>query len=339
MHAIVLVGGFGTRLRPLTNTLPKSMLTIGNEPIITRLVERLGRHGVTTVTLSLGFLPDPFLEAFPDDCCGAVALRYAVEPEPLDTAGAIRFAAREAGIDDTFVVVNGDVINDLDVAALVRRHRQVGATATLHLTPVAEPSAFGVVELGGDDRVGRFLEKPAPGTTDSNLINAGTYVMEPVVIDAIPGGRRVSVERETFPALAADGGLFGMATDDYWLDVGRPELLLQANLDRLAGRFDAGLVADPAATYGVHPGATVHPSAAVRSSSVDRGATIGAGASIERSVVLAGAIIGEDVVVHESVVMGVVAAGAILRGAVVGAEGVVAAGGQVTNERVPVVAP
>jgi mannose-1-phosphate guanylyltransferase len=339
MHAIVLVGGFGTRLRPLTNTLPKSMLTIGNEPIITRLVERLGRHGVTTVTLSLGFLPDPFIEAFPDDRCGAVALHYAVEPEPLDTAGAIRFAALEAGVDDTFVVVNGDVINDLDVAALVRRHREVGATATLHLTPVGDPSAFGVVELGGDGRVGRFLEKPAPGTTESNLINAGTYVMEPEVIDAIPHGRRVSVERETFPALAAERRLFGMATDDYWLDVGRPELLLQANLDRLAGRFDAGLVADPAAAYGVHPDATVHPSAAVGSSSVDRGATIGAGATIERSVVLAGAVIGEDVVVHESVVMGVVADGATLRGAVVGAEGVVAAGGQVTNERVPVVAP
>ena len=121
MHAIVLVGGFGTRLRPLTNTIPKSMLTVGNEPIITRLVRRLERHGITTVTLSLGFMPDPFIAAFPGDRCGTVELRYAVEPEPLDTAGAIRFAARSAGIDDTFVVVNGDVINDLDLGALVRR--------------------------------------------------------------------------------------------------------------------------------------------------------------------------------------------------------------------------
>src|SRR4029077_40180 len=128
---------------------------------------------------------------------------------------AIRFAAREAGVDDTFIVVHGGVINDLDLTALVRRHREVGATATLHRTPVPAPSAFGVVELTGDDRVGRFLEKPAPGTTDSNLINARTYVREPAVIDAIPEGRRVSVERETFPALAADGGLFGMATVDY----------------------------------------------------------------------------------------------------------------------------
>ena len=167
MHAVVLVGGFGTRLRPLTNTMPKPMLPIGNVPIIARLVEQPRPRRRHRVTLALGFLPEPFLEAFPDGRCGGVALRYAVEPEPLDTAGAIRFAADEAGIDDTFVVANGDVLTDLDVAALVRRHREVGAKATIHLTPVDDPSAFGVVELDGDGRVGRFVEKPAPGTTEA----------------------------------------------------------------------------------------------------------------------------------------------------------------------------
>ncbi len=163
MHAIVLVGGFGTRLRPLTDTIPKSMLTVGNEPIITRLVRRLERSGITTVTLSLGFLPDVFIAAFPDGRCGGVEMRYAVEPEPLDTAGAIRFAAESADIDETFVVVNGDVITDLDLAALVTAHHRFCAEATLHLTPVADPSAFGVVEIDAEGRVQRFLEKPAPG--------------------------------------------------------------------------------------------------------------------------------------------------------------------------------
>ena len=121
MHAIILVGGFGTRLRPLTNTVPKSMLTVGNEPIIRRLIRRLETSQVTTVTLALGFLPDPFLAAFPDGRCGDVELRYAVEPEPLDTAGAIRFAADVAGVDDTFLALNGDIITDLDVACTGRR--------------------------------------------------------------------------------------------------------------------------------------------------------------------------------------------------------------------------
>jgi len=157
MHAIVLIGGYGTRLRPLTDTVPKSMLTVGNEPIITRLLRRLGRSGVGVATLALGYLPDPYLAAFPGDRCGEVTVRYAVEPEPLDTAGAIRFAAETGGVDGTFVVLNGDVISDLDVAELVAAHRRYGGAATIHLTPVADPSAFGVVELDGAGRVRRFV--------------------------------------------------------------------------------------------------------------------------------------------------------------------------------------
>ena len=133
----------------------------------------------------------------------------------------------------------------------------MGAEATLHLTPVADPSAFGVVETDADGRVQRFLEKPAPGVTDSNLINAGTYVMEPTVLDSIPPGVAVNVERVTFPALAARGTLFGVATDDYWIDVGRPELLLQANLDRLAGRYDTTMDHPVSGGDGVDPDAIV----------------------------------------------------------------------------------
>jgi mannose-1-phosphate guanylyltransferase len=335
MHAIVLVGGFGTRLRPLTNTVPKSMLTVGNEPIITRLVRRLERSHVTTVTLALGFLPDPFRNAFPDGRCGDVELRYAVEPEPLDTAGAIRFAADAAGVDDTFLALNGDIICDLDVDTLIAAHRRFGGEATIHLTPVADPSAFGVVETDADGRVLRFLEKPAPGTTDSNLINAGTYVMEPTVLDAIPPGRPVNVERVTFPELSDRRTLFAMATDDYWIDVGRPELLLQANLDRLAGRYDATMPNPVSGGNGVDPDAVVAEGAALSDCVVDADVEVGSRSVVTRSVLFAGSRIGDDVVVQDSVVMGRVADRAQLRNAVVGVHAEIDPGQQVFDERLP----
>jgi mannose-1-phosphate guanylyltransferase len=335
VHAIVLVGGFGTRLRPLTDTVPKSMLTVGNEPIITRLARVLERVGVTTVTLSLGYLPDPFRASFPDGRCGGIELRYAVDPEPLDTAGAIRFAAECAGVDDTFLAINGDVITDLDVAGLVAEHRRQGAEATLHLTPVADPSAFGVVEIDAAGRVERFLEKPPPGTTDSKVINGGTYVMEPSFLDAIPPGVPVNVERVTFPLLAARGTLFGMTTNDYWIDVGRPELLLQANLDRLAGRYDTSLAHPVSGSNGVDPEAVVAIDALISGSVVAADVEIGSRSVVTRSVLLDGARIGDDVVVQDSVVMGHVADRAQLRDAVVGIGADIRPGQQVTDERLP----
>lgn len=335
MHAVVLVGGFGTRLRPLTDTVPKSMLTVGNEPIITRLVRRLERSGVTSVTLALGFLPDPFRAAFPGDRCGATELRYAVEDEPLDTAGAIRFAADVAGIDETFLALNGDIICDVDVAALVAEHRRTGAEATIHLTPVDEPSAFGVVETAGDGRVIRFLEKPAPGETDSTTINAGAYVLEPSVLDAIPAGTAVNVERVTFPLLASRRSLFGVATDDYWIDAGRPDQLLRANLDRLAGRYDAAITHPVSGGVGVHAAADVADDAAVRDSVVAADVVVGRRTVVAGSVLLDGARIGDDVVVRGSVVMGRVGDRARLDDAVIGATATVAADEQVTRERRP----
>ena len=192
MHAVVLVGGFGTRLRPLTNTVPKAMLPIAHVPLLVRLIGQLEAGGVDHVTLALGFLPEPFVAAFPDGRCGGVRLDYAIEPEPLDTAGAIRFAADHAGIDDTFVVANGDVLTDLSIADLVAAHRAADAEATIHLIGVDDPSAFGVVELDDErSRSLRFVEKPPPGTEPSNLINAGTYVLEPSVLDAHPARRAV----------------------------------------------------------------------------------------------------------------------------------------------------
>lgn len=233
------------------------------------------------------------------------------------------------------MVANGDVICDLDVGALVAAHRRFGATATLHLTPVADPSAFGVVELDESGRVRRFLEKPPPGTTESNLISAGTYVMEPAVLDAIDPGRRVSVERETFPTIAAAGGLFGWATDDYWLDAGHPAALIAANLDRLAGRFDADLVHPVSEGHGISERATVAPDASVTSSVVGPDVTVGARSVVAGSVLLAGASIGQDVRVIDSVVMGRVGDGARLTGAVVGGAAMIEAGRTVDGERVP----
>ena len=327
MHAVVLVGGFGTRLRPLTDTIPKPMLPVGHVPLIARLIARLACGGVEEVTLALGFRPEPFMAAFPAQRCGDVGLHYAVEPEPLDTGGAIRFAAEHTGIGETFVVANGDVLTDLDVGALVAAHRAAQAEATLHLIGVPDPSAFGVARLGADFRIVQFVEKPAPGTEPSNLINAGTYVFEPSVLARIPTGR-VSIERQTFPALVESGTVAGYPSDVYWLDAGRPDQYLQANLDLVNGRRTERC--EPIAE-----GASVAPGATVDDSLVGAGATVVAGARVLSSLVLPGARIGPDAVVERSVVMGVVGANASLRDSVIGAGATVADGARLVAARVP----
>jgi mannose-1-phosphate guanylyltransferase len=297
--------------------------------MIVRLVQRMARGGVDDVTLALGFKPEPFRTVFPDGRCGDVTINYAVEPEPLDTAGAIRFAALAAGIDDTFIVGNGDILTDLDVGALVEFHRGHHAEATIHLTPVEDPSAYGVVDVDNNGRVHRFVEKPAPGTEPSNLINAGTYVLEPRVLDRIDGDRRVSIERETFPVVVAAGGLFALATDDYWIDTGRPEPYLQANLDVLNGMRRSDRAESVAA------GAQVDPTASVASSLIGEGAIVGADAKILESVILPGGSVGAGSVVERSIVMGKVGAGAHAERVVVGAQGAVHDGEHLADVRRP----
>ncbi len=333
MRAVVLVGGFGTRLRPLTLTMPKPMLPIGHVPMIARLVDRLGRGGITEVVLALGFRPEPFIEAFPDGRCGDVALTYAVEPEPLDTAGAVKFAAEFAGIDDTFVVANGDVMTDLDVSALVEAHRSFGAEATLHLIGVDDPSAFGVVDLAADGAVRAFVEKPAPGTEPSNLINAGTYVFEPSVLDRIPPATKVSVERDTFQRIVADGGLFGVATDDYWIDAGVPTLYRAANLDLLDGKWHAERC------DAIAPSAMVAGDATIRHSIVGDRVEVGSGASVIDSVLLPGASLEPGATVERSLVMGHIGAGATVCDAMVGADGRVADGQRLIDAVTPDAGP
>ena len=295
MRAVVLVGGFGTRLRPLTLTTPKQMLPVVDQPMIERVVRSLGRHGVTEAVLSLGYRPDAFMESYPEGVCGGVALTYAVEPEPLDTAGAVRFAARAAGIDETFIVVNGDVLTDLDVSALWEFHRTHGGEGTIALTPVDDPSRYGVVPIDDTGRVIEFVEKPPAGTAPSNWVNAGTYVLEPSVLDRIDEGRKVSIERETFPGLAADRSLFAVQSSAYWLDAGTPASYLQAQLDiidGLRGELEAA----------IHPTAQVHDEAHITHSVVMQGALIGPSVRLTDSVVLPGARIEEGAVIADSIV-------------------------------------
>ncbi len=328
MLAVVLVGGFGTRLRPLTNEIPKPMLPIVHRPMIVRLVDRLAEAGVTDVVLALGFKPEPFAAAFPGDRHGDVTMHYAVEPEPLDTGGAIAFAARHVGVDETFLVANGDIICDLDAAALVDRHRSMGADATLHLTPVDDPSAFGVVETAADGLVQRFVEKPPPGTTESNLINAGTYVFEPSVLDLIAPDQRVSIERATFPQLVEQNRLAGFGTDDYWLDTGRPDQYLQANIDLITGVRGS-------APESVAGSAQVDLDAKLVDSVIGDHATVAAGAQVTGSVLLPGASVAADAVVDGSIVAGAIGAGSHVTGSVIGATWTVADGETVADAKLP----
>lgn len=328
MFAVVLVGGFGTRLRPLTNDVPKPMLPVLDRPMIVHLVDRLAAAGVTDVVLALGFKPEPFQGAFPDGAFGDVRVHYAVEPEPLDTGGAIGFAARSAGVRGSFLVANGDVVGDLDFRELVEAHRSFGGDATLHLTAVDDPSAFGVVETDATGAVRRFVEKPAPGDTESSLINAGTYVFEPSVLDLLPPLQRVSVERSVFPALVETGRLFGLSTDDYWLDAGSPEQYLQANLDLVRGVRGGGV-------DGVLADAVVHPEAIVVESVIGANAVVGAGARITGSVLLPDAVVEADAVIERSIVGGVVGTGAVVTAGIVGSGYTVDAGATVTEQRLP----
>jgi mannose-1-phosphate guanylyltransferase len=302
LQAIILVGGKGTRLRPLTYETPKQMLPLVGVPMIECVLEALARHGVTDAVLSLGYLPDRFTEAYPSNLIKGVHVTYAVEPEPLDTAGAIRFAADFTDVNETFLVVNGDVVTDLDVTALLTFHRDHGAEATIALHPVEDPSFFGVVPTADDGRVLAFVEKPPRDEAPTNLINAGTYVFEPRALDRIASTGRVSVERETFPALAAAGTLFAMADHAYWLDTGTPQLYLQANIDMLKGRnaqYDFHGVVDGSWRAS---SATIDSSAMITNSVVDVGCVVGADVVLEDSVLLPGAIVQSGCEIHSCII-------------------------------------
>lgn len=353
MKAVVLAGGLGTRLRPLTLTTPKQMLPVVDRPMIEHVLAGLARGGVDGAVLSLGYRPESFQAAYPGGVCAGVELSYAVEPQPLGTAGAIRFAAAAAGLDETFLAVNGDVISDMDVRRLWDSHRRWGAEATIQLVEVDDPSRYGLVVADDDGRVRSFTEKPpaaeTPGAAEkpsvdeglgaaerlsparAGWVNAGMYVMEPSVLDRIDAGRPVSIERETFPELAAAGTLRAVDGAGYWIDIGTPESYLAAQLDLIDG-------ARGPAVSGVAASADVDSGAAVERSVVMAGARVGAGAVVRNAAVQAAASVGPGAVVADSVIGpgAVVGAGArVTGGSVVGPGAAVEPGTSLSGARIP----
>ncbi|MCL4312810.1 MAG: NDP-sugar synthase [Actinobacteria bacterium] len=297
MKAVVLVGGEGTRLRPLTLSTPKQMLPIVDLPMIVRVINHLATYGIEEIILSLGYRPEAFVSLLPEGRHGSFTIKHAVETEPLGTAGAIRFAADKGGIDTTFVAVNGDVLSDLDISKLIEFHIAHKAQATLSLTPVDDPSAYGVVVTDSNSQVLSFIEKPSRETASSNWINAGTYVLEPEVLERIQPGRAVSIEREIFPAVVNEGGLYAFPSDAYWLDTGTPSCLLRANMDLIDGTRGGP----------PHPNAREHsPGIWLHGSSIIKGELIppcfvGDGAVVEKGAILERSVVGRGVHVQQNV--------------------------------------
>ncbi len=300
MKALILAGGEGTRLRPLTYTIPKSLLPICNRPFLEHQLRLMRSHGITDAMLLTGYLADAF-DPFVERMAGeGITLEVVREAAPLGTAGAVRNVLDQ--MDGTTIVFNGDVLTDLDLTALLAAHRSTGAVATLTLTPVDDAGPYGLVPLDDQQRVQGFIEKPPPEVAGKGgLINAGTYVLEPGTLADIPLGEMWSFERQVFPGLVEGGApVFGFASEAYWLDIGTPERYLQAHWDVLAGRsrtaepvgrrmgdllLDAGAVAAP----GTGP-AVLGP-----------GARIEDGAAAERVVLLAGANLGVDASLRDSI--------------------------------------
>jgi mannose-1-phosphate guanylyltransferase len=320
MQAIVLVGGEGTRLRPLTETVPKPALTLVDRPLLAYTIEWLASHGVTEVVLACGFLPDALREALAgEEERAGVALRYLTEPEPLGTAGAIRFAADSLGdaLDDRFLALNGDVLTDLDLSELLRAHLESGAAATLGLHAVEDSSTYGLVRTGPAGEVTEFAEKtgePVPGE-----INAGAYALERAVLDLIPPGEKVSIELDVFPRLIGNG-LSALPLEGYWMDIGTPERYLGASWDVLEGEVRTRVQPTSPGVYvagsaEVSPGATVGPRAVL-----GPGSRVGEGAEVRESVLLDGCAVGERARVVGSILApgAEVAAEAELEGVVAG---------------------
>lgn len=318
---MILVGGEGTRLRPLTATRPKPMMPLVDRPFVAHQLDHLRRHGITDIVFSCGYRPDALEAHFGDGSSIGVRLAYVVDPMPLGTAGAVANAIGLLG-DEDVLVFNGDILTDLDLDAFIAAHREARARASIALTPVDDPSAYGLVRLNPDRSVLEFLEKPSrdelmPG--EPFLINAGTYLLNRAVVASIPTGRSVSIEREIFPDVAAGGGLFGYPSRCYWRDIGTPASYLDAHADVLAGRVrtdsptgpvyvgPASSVADGASVTGgsvLGAGSTVATGAVVDGAVAGDGADIGPGARLSGCVLGAGVTVGDGAVLEGLVVVG-----------------------------------
>ena len=309
LQAVILAGGLGTRLRPLTLNRPKPVVPLLNVPFLRYQLALLGAHGVRDVILSVSHLPGVIREVMGREPLGDVQLRDVVEPEPLGTAGGVRNAADL--VDGRVVVLNGDVLTDLDLSAMLAAHEARRASATIYLTPVENPTAYGLVELETDGRVRRFLEKPGWDEVTTDTINAGVYVLEPELLELIPKGQPCSIEREFFPLLLERGvPFYGYVSDGYWLDIGTPAKYLQAQQDLLGRQVRAHVA--PAGRAGaagwIEPSAVLAPSARLRGpvvigaecrvdgdAVVGPGVVLGAGCAIGAGAHLEAAVLWEDV--------------------------------------------
>jgi mannose-1-phosphate guanylyltransferase len=335
MEAILLVGGKGTRLRPLTVHTPKPMLPVAGVPFTAHQIARARAAGVTRVVLGTSYKAEVFADYFGDGAALGVELRYEVEDEPLGTGGAIRHAAAAltCGPDDPVLVFNGDVLSGLDIAALVEQHLAADADVTLYLTRVTDPRPFGLVPTDEHGRVTAFLEKPqTPEEIVTDQINAGCYVFRRSVIDGIPAGRPVSVERETFPGLLAAGAtVLGVVDEAYWLDLGTPLAFVKGSTELVQGLISSPALPGPTGDALILPGASVAPDARViGGTTIGEGCQIAAGALVDGAVVLPNARIGQAAVVRGSVIGtgAVIGADVILDGVVVGDGATVADGNE-----------
>ncbi|MGI8624331.1 MAG: sugar phosphate nucleotidyltransferase [Solirubrobacteraceae bacterium] len=311
MQALILAGGEGTRLRPLTSSVPKAVVPLVDRPFIAFMLEWLGSHGVDDVIMSCGFLAPGVRAVLGDGERYAMRIRYVEEPRPLGTGGALKLA--EELLDERFLMLNGDVLTDIDLSAQFAQHERTGAAGTLALVPVANPSAYGLVRTDADGRVSEFLEKPsADATLDVNTISAGAYVLARSVLELLQPDTRASIERDVFPRLVGNG-LHARVSDGYWLDIGTPERYLKGTFDILDGvvttRVRPGVAADvhgaervvePAV---VEAGCRIAEDARVGGRAVlGRDVAVGAGSIVERAVLLEGARIGAHCVVRDCVV-------------------------------------
>jgi mannose-1-phosphate guanylyltransferase len=338
LEAIVLVGGQGTRLRPLTLSAPKPLLPTAGVPFLSHLLARAAASGVTHVVLATCYKSSMFSTVFGDGSAFGLTIEYVTEDEPLDTGGGIRNAARSlrgTGAADPVVVMNCDILSGHDLGAQLDLHVKSEAAVTLHLVEVADPSRFGCVPTGSDDHVTAFLEKtPNPVT---NRINAGCYVFRRDAIEAIPAGRRVSVERETFPGLIDAGELvMGYHESAYWLDVGTPQAFVRGACDLVLGRLPAPAVpgAPGPSERLLLDGATVAEGADVTGgTTVGADALVAAGATVSGSVLFDGASVGEGAVVRDSILGrgAVVEAGAVVDDAVIGDNAVIGGGNELAR--------
>ncbi|MFF5129801.1 sugar phosphate nucleotidyltransferase [Streptomyces syringium] len=324
-EAILLVGGKGTRLRPLTVHTPKPMVPAAGVPFLTHQLARARAAGIEHIVLATSYLAEVFEPYFGDGSALGLHLEYVTEEEPLGTGGAIRNVASKlhSAPDDPVLIFNGDILTGLDIEALVDTHRTTGADVSLHLTRVEDPRAFGLVPTDADGRVTAFLEKPqTPEEIVTDQINAGAYVFNRSVIDSIPAGRPVSVERETFPGLLASGAhLQGMVDSTYWLDLGTPQAFVRGSADLVLGRAPSPAVPGRCGDRLVLDSADVAPDAKITGGSViGAGARVEPGARVDGSTVLDGAVIETGADVRDSLIGAGAHVGArtALTGAVIG---------------------